>query len=180
GSLLDKLRGAPKERSVGRPLVRLLVGGGAAILLLIAVAYLSSNGPDPGAADEGGEPSFWDEAQQEQIRREELDARLADAVRRAEVTVATVEGVIAGRLTLREAAARYRALARGNPDFPWETFHRTYAGASEEERFCRQVIDAVQKELRDQPDEAARVVARLVAELEELLERDGIIRLPDL
>src|SRR5262249_12879916 len=112
GSLLDKLRGAPKERAVGRPLVRLLAVGGAAILLLIAVAYLSCNGPDPGAADEGGEPSLWDEAQQEQRRGEELDARLAGAVRRAEVMVATVNEVIAGRLTLREAAARFRALAR--------------------------------------------------------------------
>src|SRR5262249_26386093 len=169
GSLLDKLRGAPKERAVGRPFIRLLAGGGAAVLLLIAVAYLSCNGPDPGAADEGGEPSFWDEAQQEQRRGEELDARLADAVRRSEVTMATGAGVIAGRLTLREAAARYRALARGNPDFPWETFRRTYAGASDEERFCRQVIDAVQMELKDQPDEAAEVVARLEAELQEHL-----------
>src|SRR5262249_33796987 len=115
---------------------------------------------------------------EQQRRADELEDQLADAVRRSEATEAAVKEVIAGRLTLREAAARFRALAKENPDFQWETFRRTYPGASDEERHCRQVIDAAQKALGYEPDEAAEVVTRLEAELREHLERDGTIRLP--
>src|SRR5262249_40138937 len=146
-----------RERAVGRPFVRLLAGGGAAALLFIAVTYLICNGPDPGAADEGGGLSFWDEAQPEQRRGEELDRRLDDGVGRWEGRETAVQKVLAGRLTLGEAAACFRTLARENPDFRSEPFRRTYAGASDEERFCRQVIVAVQARLWDKPDEAAEV-----------------------
>src|SRR5262249_29873942 len=155
-----------------RTVLRLLAGGGAVVALPLAVVYLSCNGPDPGAADEEGGRSFWEEAQQEQRHGEELETRLAGAVRRNEVMAAAVQDVIAARLTLGEAAACFRVLARENPDFPWELFRRDYAGASDEERHCRQLIAAVQVTLGDEPDEAAAVGARLEAELQELLEHD--------
>ena len=76
--------------------------------------------------------------------------------------------VIAGRLSLQEAAARCRAVSVANPYFNESAFRVIYAGDSEEERWCRCVICFVGGELRGKPERAA-VTARLEAELRESL-----------
>ena len=116
---------------------------------------------------------------EEQHRDDSLEGRLADAFRRSERRQALARELLAGRLTLREAAARSRALAEADPDFRWYVFRQTYAGASDAERHCRHMIAAVAEALRDRPAEAAEVVARLEAELQEHRKRDGTIRLPE-
>ena len=87
------------------------------------------------------------------------------------------EEVIDGRLGLLEAARRYRDLDEQPPPFYWEAFRRTYPGASDDERHCRNVIGYVGTALQDRPDADPALVARLEAELEDLLRR-GDLRLP--
>jgi hypothetical protein len=74
--------------------------------------------------------------------------------------------VVAGRLTLPEAAARYRDLNAANPDFDYRTFERGFAGANEEERCCRQVIARVEAELANDPERARDLKCQLEAVLE--------------
>jgi hypothetical protein len=84
--------------------------------------------------------------------------------------------VIAGRLTLLEAAARFQAISLSRPSH-LPVSHAAYSGDSDEERLCRQVIAYVDFELQGRPDRSA-VVAKLNSELRELLATFGTIILP--
>jgi hypothetical protein len=89
------------------------------------------------------------------------------------------EEVVAGRVTLLQAAACFRVLDQLPPACP-ELFCRfTYPGASEEEHCCRAVILWAQgaAEVRD-PYLGAIVGAELEAELTELL-HSGPLDLPE-
>src|SRR5262245_54242584 len=120
----------------------LLCAGALAALALVGVQLMPEGSSETIPGGRGG-PGPLLVLVEQQRRADELGDRLADAVRRWEVTEAAVKEVIAGRLTLREAAACFRTLTRENPDFQRENFRRTYAGASDAERHCRQVIAAV-------------------------------------
>ena len=85
--------------------------------------------------------------------------------------------VIEGRLSLAEAAARYRDLDAQPPPPNWEEFRRVYPGASDDERHCRQVIANVRLELPFHPDADPALLGRLEAELDDLLGR-GDFHLP--
>jgi hypothetical protein len=108
-----------------------------------------------------------------QPRAEVLEARMLAKGR-------VVAELRAGRLTLLQATARFRDL-----NTPIEGVHDDLrgrvAGATEEERLCRQVILwAWAADLEVSPDAAEQPRARLEAELERLLaENNGIVRLPD-
>jgi hypothetical protein len=109
----------------------------------------------------------WRRQAEDGLRRgEELEAQLA-AVRQcyAAKRQALAE-VVAERLTLREAAARFRQADLVNPIFPWDAFPDLYPGDTDGERHCREVIHHVRLELRDEPARAAAVVARLEGELQ--------------
>jgi hypothetical protein len=80
-----------------------------------------------------------------------------------------------GRLALLEAAARFAALNRSAPQFNWPQFRRAYPGASDEERFCREVIAWAEGEAGPAGAEAAR--ARLAGELEGGLRRGLLLPL---
>jgi hypothetical protein len=90
-----------------------------------------------------------------------------------------------GRRSLFEAAALYEALNRLPPatsqliredggDLPLHAFART-----NEELLCRQVSRWVQRRLRDTPEQARKVLARLAAEFADAQARPGGLRLPD-
>jgi hypothetical protein len=87
----------------------------------------------------------------------------------------------AGRLTLLEAAARFRELNSQWPPFDWhlwrEFIHFRFPGVSDDEGLCRQVIVCANSALWEQPEEAERVRCRLEAELDQHL-RHGTLRLP--
>src|SRR5262249_35240772 len=120
-----------RRRTLMKTVFRLLACGGAVGGPLLAAVYLAR-----GRHGWAGRSSLLTEFVEHQRRADELDDQRAEVVRRGEVMAAAVQEVIAGRLTLREAAACFRAkicdLARENPDFQWETFRRAYAGASDE------------------------------------------------
>src|SRR5262249_12037999 len=89
-----------------------------------------------------------------------------------------VQEVIAGQMTLLEAAAHFRALDRQPPAFDWEAFRFSYPGPSEEERHCQEVTTYVANQLVDDPCLAETLRERLKGELAEHL-RHGTLALPE-
>src|SRR5262249_35261444 len=87
--------------------------------------------------------------------------------------------VASGRVTLLSAAVRFRDLYLRPPQVKTDIFRLYYPGQSEGECYCRQVIQSVAFELEEQESQDLVIVAQLEAELEDLLRRDGIVRLPD-
>jgi hypothetical protein len=151
-----------------------LAGAACVVLAVVAAGYSGyrasldlAAGPGRAAAD-GPAPDDYDVAMAALVRSEEGKA-------------AAVEEVAAGRLSLVEAAARFRALEAGRPRNRYcRPAHELYPGDSEGERLCREVIAHVEARLAPQGRARARqFAARLEAELGELLARDGTVRLPD-
>jgi hypothetical protein len=99
---------------------------------------------------------------------------------RLEPQAEVINGLLAGELTLFEAAIRFRDLSERGPPFDWENFRRVYPGRSDEERFCRKVIaEAERSSERDAPTRRAGVLARLEAELREYLGDPGTAGSPE-
>jgi hypothetical protein len=73
--------------------------------------------------------------------------------------------LIAGRLTLQEAIARFRLVSQNNPDYSWQLFQVAHSGATEDERLGHQVIAYVKSELSDYPESAAEIVNWLDGQL---------------
>jgi hypothetical protein len=96
--------------------------------------------------------------------------------------------VAAGRRTLVEAAALFRALNRlppetteptgpDNPTHPWVLTDPVH---TEEEQMCREVVEWVYSSLGGESEELAKsAVARLTADFRNELRRHGAIRFPD-
>jgi hypothetical protein len=79
--------------------------------------------------------------------RIEVEQETRGVIDRATRKRIVVEALIAGRLTLVQAAGRFRALNRAGPPFSWRWFREAYPGGSDEERHCREVIARVEIEL---------------------------------
>jgi hypothetical protein len=118
--------------------------------------------PDGGADPSGGQ---------------EPEACVRDILRRAAAKQRLAVEVIEGRLSLVEAATRFRDLDEQPPPFHWQAFRDAFPGASDDERHCRQVLNYVWGELQDRPDADPALLGRLEAELQDLLAR-GNFRLP--
>jgi len=128
-----------------------------------------------------GEPAVWpgplwepDPADDERDRH-----RRAIVQRNLSKEEATRE-LLAGRLPLLQAAARFRAADAAVPA-QWRFARGAQAsGLGEGERLCREVIARARVWLASEGSpQAADVLARLEAELERLRDKDGTIRLPD-
>src|SRR5262249_14296877 len=81
------------------------------------------------------------------------------------------------RLTLPEAAARFRELGCAGLERELELFRLVYPGKTDEERWCRQVIRFLRGTDPDQP-ELASLADQFEAELTEHLAK-GSLHLPD-
>ncbi len=116
----------------------------------------------------------------ERQRRQRLAEQDGLAGQRMAVKEAVVRQLLAGELTLPEAAAWFRHVnerAGAGGDY----FRALYPSLSAEEAACRQVILWVQVELNETaPGPAAATVRRLEAELEGHLRCEGKVELPDL
>jgi hypothetical protein len=91
------------------------------------------------------------------------------------------EELLAGRITLPRAAARFRDI-NAAPGAAGRPLEGNVPGATEEERLCRQVISwaAAQAELPRQPGSGLPTRDRLEAELNALLQRNhGTVPLPE-
>ncbi len=122
----------------------------------------------------------------EEVRRgRETDAALdraaAGALPRAEAKDQVTCDFLAGRLSLTEAAARFRAIDRDNAR-ALAMLRVYYPAATDEELRCRQVISWATgaAETPTDPESGNRTRRRLEAELIALLEKNhGVITLPE-
>jgi hypothetical protein len=109
---------------------------------------------------------------------EELEQRSNAIKARIEKKQAVVDKVIARRMGLLEAAAHFGALNHESPGFCWETYRQVTPGKSDEERFCREVILAIEVHLHHFHPSGQVLCSRLRSELKDHLRREPL-RLPD-
>jgi hypothetical protein len=106
-----------------------------------------------------------------------LEARRIAFWRRHEVYRRIAREVLAGRMTLLVGACWCRDLAETNPEFFWPDFRRAFAGATDEERHLREVVEIVRLELPPGTEQSNAMIARLDAQVAEHIRR-GPVQLP--
>jgi hypothetical protein len=146
----------------------------AAILTGGALVFVAWGWP----ADDGipSLPALLRIMQRERSRGEDLTRRLKGKTHCLLAKFQTARDVIAGRLQLLDAAAKFRELQNAVADYDWTRFREAYSGQSDDERHCRAVIGLVETELQAQPTDST-LLERLEKELQMHLER-GTLRLP--
>jgi hypothetical protein len=145
----------------------LLIGSGVVLATVALLVREATRKPATGTVEE-------------QLRLgDELDEKARGAVRRMYHKERVLQLHLAGRLSLLEAAAHFRALDQEAPPFNWKQFREAIDGASDDERHCREVIGFVRAalEIRHSPT-AREEVQRREAELRQHLGR-GPLRLPE-
>jgi hypothetical protein len=145
---------------------------------LAAVLYVSPGLGGAVGLDFRDLPAALDKISQESEREGRLDGVLEVTDRRIAAKDEVTRDLIAGRLRLIEAAGRFRALDADASEGYREGWHRLAEGASDEVRYCRQVLNYVALLLKDRPDGGAPLRGRLEAELRHHLKR-GDLHLPD-
>jgi hypothetical protein len=116
--------------------------------------------------------SAW--LEQERARDAELRAKIAATHERELAKARVAQALLDERLTLVQAAARFRDINRSRADSPWEQFRARFPGDSDDERHCRQAADA----LRGFGAESVARARTLEAELQAHLD-GGTLRLPE-
>jgi hypothetical protein len=158
-------------------LSRMLLAALAVCGILCAVFSFRPDWAEATGLDLWTLPAAQAKVESELRRGDDLDAQLAEAHQRIGAKQEVVSDVIAGRVDLPEAAARFRDLTPPSSDAA-RYLRTAYAGASDDERFCRAVIQWVRVTLQTRSRaEVDRTAARLEAELQERLGRDGRIAL---
>jgi hypothetical protein len=110
-------------------------------------------------------------------RAERLEAERQRVLQRQNGQMVVAEEVVAGRLTLLQAAARVRAIRADEPPLVWKMVRRRHPDLSQEEWLCAVVTDYVGRVLKDDPAQARALVRRLQAELRRQRQH-GPLRLP--
>jgi hypothetical protein len=100
-----------------------------------------------------------------QARGAELDKIHKDLGLRYHAKCAVALDLAAGRLTLPQAVAEFRALVQ-NPAWFWEGLRREEAGASDEERLYRHVVAWAESTVAEETEQRVAVAARLEVELQ--------------
>jgi hypothetical protein len=151
-----------------RVLPRPLLLAGAACALGGCAAWLAA-GWVAGQRDGGGPARQWVE---QVARGERLEGERFAVLSRNEAKQQVAGEVVAGRLSLAEAVARYRALNDESPYYRAQAA-RFHPAMSQEERLCREVIGYAEAALRGQPGRAERVLSRLERDLRDHLAGQG-------
>ena len=108
----------------------------------------------------------------EQEREAILDARLKVTLGRIDYRQKVVEDLIAGQISLPNAAAKFEEL---NATYAGGTAAvLSFPGVSEEESRCRQIIGQVKVMFENRPSESSAIVERLEAELRKHMGRSTI------
>jgi len=109
---------------------------------------------------------------------EELEHRRQIYLQRYSVKEHAVQDLLAGRLTLLQAAAQFRDVEKSLP-VTWAP-RVAATGPADGERLCRMVVATAKSWMEENvPAAAAHMTARLAAELEQHRGPDGTVRLPD-
>jgi hypothetical protein len=121
-------------------------------------------------------PAPPDGAEGEREREARLERQLQVVRWRGEAKARVVRRLLAGGLTLPQAAAQFGWLNERPADYPCPDGH-LWPGASREEKLCRQVVSWA-RELAPDEEEGVETVARFEREVDALLARPGGVRLP--
>jgi hypothetical protein len=143
----------------------------APLILLLAAAFVVPDWFRAVGVDVGTLPGDLQRLSQAAEKRQELEAARVKIVALIAAKDRIAADLTAQRLTLPEAARRFRALSAEPPI--WEHALAAEPGASEFERLCRHVIHWTQVTLQERPEEARHVGERLEAELHQYLRRQG-------
>jgi hypothetical protein len=146
-----------------------------AVLALGAASLMFALGPCPAESDEPLRPL------PSEATRQALPEILA---LRIGAKYQIVGDVIAGRLSLVQAAALFGALNQLPPESQPSLLDRyasrpRFPAHTDEELLCQQVVQWVSSELADEQDRLEATVARLEAEFKEALGKEETVRLPD-
>jgi hypothetical protein len=139
-------------------------------LLVAGAGYLCWNAT--------GRPVEWWTSSEEEIpdeevrRREALEAWRAELFSTWKVKDQIARDLIAKRLTLREAVARFRKVdgKKLDPEIYARSLRLTFPGASMEEQLCHKLIRHALELVGNKPDVKAALRVRLETELEEYLQ----------
>jgi hypothetical protein len=85
---------------------------------------------------------------EERVRQANLEQKVQATARRIRRKQRVSQEVLAGRLTLLEAAALFRALDHAPPEFKWDHFRASTPADSDDERHCHEVIHWVSNTVR--------------------------------
>jgi hypothetical protein len=107
----------------------------------------------------------------------ETDCRREATLERIDAKFLLMEEVTAGRMSLLEAAAHFRALNLAAVGKNWDRYRKEFPGATDEERHCREVLRWVQSIEAFDPCLWLAVSTRMERELQAALAA-GPIRLP--
>jgi hypothetical protein len=151
-------------------------------LALALAALAAALGLFPGLAaavglDLWNVPAALDAIGQAAESNRRIDEEILATQMRMDRREVVTEDVVASRLTLVEAAARFRRVDADASEAYRHGWRHLSEGDSDEERYCRQVLGYAGLALRGRAD-AADVLAGLNRQLEEALAR-GDLRLPD-
>ena len=145
-------------------------------LTVAGASYACPTWPSDLGVDFWNVPALKDELARQNQFHAQLERQHAAVRQRIAVKEGIVGEVVAGRMGLLDAAARFHALNVGRADI-MTLLRKAHPSASDEECTCRNVIRYVECYLRaDNPDHP--VLARLHAELEHWLAA-GAGKLPD-
>jgi hypothetical protein len=109
---------------------------------------------------------------------EETERRQQILLQRHRVKERAVQQLLAGQMTLLQAATQFRDVEKAHP-VTWRP-DIAATGPADGERLCRRVISMAKGwMLENVPAQAAAETARLEAELEQHRGADGTVRLPD-
>jgi len=151
----------------------------ASILGVAAIVAFSFRHPGAKRSDSRPLPGRIGEWYAEIIEAQDLEIQAELARKRCKAKDAVVADVIAGRVTLFEAAARFRDLNASNPlAAHWLGYQ--YRDQPYELSLCRSIIHRVELELHSRASgQVDGTVARLESELTEHLRCHGRVRLLD-
>jgi hypothetical protein len=113
---------------------------------------------------------------QERRRRHDLDYMLKAVSQRIEGKNTLLALLKGGRVRLLEAAAGFHVLNHRDPPFHWDSYRLHYAGITDEERHCREVIESA-RGLCESNAESQEWVQQLERELSQHL-ANGTLAFP--
>jgi hypothetical protein len=140
--------------------------------LLVSVGTLAPDWLSGLGLDPAGFFELLGANERERLRHDDLVARDRYFLDNVEGKHRITEDVINRGMTLREAAARFQALNEACPEYDWNGFRRTFPGATDEERHCRQVLSAVRLKVEGDHAHGTLLLQRLEAEMQASAQAD--------
>jgi chorismate mutase len=157
--------------AINQRLLILVLLGGLSVAVLFAISRVSSLlGLDILAFHEALSRYEQENQRRDQLANEAqmIQQNLAD---RNQV----VADLLSSRITLWDAAARFKALNEQCPKFSWIQFTSSHPGRTEEERHSHQVLTSVRERLGLSPNQYHAALAKLEKEFREVQRKAQIL-----